>query len=121
MIRNMLFIIIIYNFLVVISVLIYKTKAKKVETKYIRLALIPVYLTVASIPFFFATGFFENGHIILIIIIIIGYIVIRIGNNIYNKIKVSLSKDERIYVRDIDVEYSPAVLSYLQNQKLEPR
>ena len=121
MIRDIVFIIIIYNFLVAISVLIYKAKAKKVETKYIRLAMSPIYLTVACIPFVFASGFFENGFMIFIILIIIGYMIIRIGNIIYNKIKVRLSKDEGIYVRDIEVEYSPAVLSYLQNQKIEKK
>ena len=33
--------------------------------------------------------------------------------------KVRLAKGEEIYIRDMDVEYSPAVLSYLQNQKIE--
>ena len=121
MIRDILLIIIIYNFSVAITVLIYKAKAKKVEKKYIRLAIFPVYLTIASIPFFFVTVFFENGFMILISIIIIGYMVIRIGNTIYNKMKVSLSKNEGIYVRDVEVEYSPAVLSYLQNQRIEKK
>ena len=35
--------------------------------------------------------------------------------------KVKSSKNEGIYIRDVDVEYSPAVLSYLQNQKIEKK
>ena len=62
----------------------------------------------------------NNGINVAIILIIISlYVIIRLGKKIYNILQVSISNDEGIYVRDMEVKYSPAILSYLQNQKLE--
>lgn len=121
MISYIMFAMFIYGFLVVIGVIITFVKKGKIEPQKIFLATIPLYLMFAIIPFLFANILFGNGFILLITVAIIGYLVIRVGNNIYNKIKVRLSKDEGIYIRDIEVEYSPAVLSYLQNQKIEKK
>ena len=121
MISYIMFAMFIYGFLVVIGVIITFVKKGKIEPQKIFLATIPLYLMFAIIPFLFANILFGNGFILLITVTIIGYLVIRVGNNIYNKIKVRLSKDEGIYIRDIEVEYSPAVLSYLQNQKIEKK
>ena len=121
MISYIMFAMFIYGFLVVIGVIITIAKKGKIEPQKIFLATIPLYLMFAIIPFLFANSLFGNGFILLTTVTIIGYLVIRVGNNIYNKIKVRLSKDEGIYIRDIEVEYSPAVLSYLQNQKIEKK
>ena len=121
MISYIMFAMFIYGFLVVIGVIITIAKKRKIEPQKIFLAIIPLYLMFAIIPFLFANSLFGNGFILLTSVTIIGYLVIRVGNAIYNKIKVKLSKDEGIYIRDIEVEYSPAVLSYLQNQKIEKK
>ena len=121
MINTIIFAMFIYGFLVVIGVIITSTRKGKIEPQKIFLATIPLYLMLAIIPFLFANSLFGNGFILLTSVTIIGYLVIRVGNTIYNKIKVRLSKDEGIYIRDIEVKYSPAVLSYLQNQKIEKK
>ena len=121
MISYIMFAMFIYGFLVVIGVIITFVKKGKIELQKIWLATIPLYLMFAIIPFLFANSLFENGFMLLIAVTMIGYVAIRVGNNIYNKIRVRLSKDEGIYIRDIEVEYSPAVLSYLQNQKIEKK
>ena len=121
MISYIMFAMFIYGFLVVIGVIITIAKKGKIEPQKIFLAIIPLYLMFAIIPFLFANSLFGNGIMLLIAVTIIGYIVIRCGINIYNKMKVTLSKDEGIYIRDMEVEYSPAVLSYLQNQKIEKK
>ena len=121
MINTIIFAMFIYGFFVVIGVIITFVKKGKIEPQKIFLATIPLYLMLAIIPFLFANSLFGNGFMLLIAVTIIGYVAIRVGNTIYNKIKVRLAKDEGIYVRDIEVEYSPAVLSYLQNQKIEKK
>ena len=121
MISYIMFAMFIYGFFVVIGVIITFVKKGKIELQKIWLATIPLYLMFAIIPFLFANSLFENGFMLLIAVTMIGYVAIRVGNNIYNKIRVRLSKDEGIYIRDIEVEYSPAVLSYLQNQKIEKK
>lgn len=52
-------------------------------------------------------------------VIILLYVVIRLANKIYKLFQVRDSEDEGIYIRDMDVKYSPAILSFLQNQKIE--
>ena len=121
MINTIIFAMFIYGFFVVIGVIITFVKKGKIEPQKIFLATIPLYLMLAIIPFLFANSLFGNGFMLLIAVTIIGYVAIRVGNTIYNKIKIRLAKDEGIYVRDIEVEYSPAVLSYLQNQKIEKK
>ena len=54
----------------------------------------------------------NNGINVAIILIIISlYVIIRLGKKIYNILQVSISNDEGIYVRDMEVKYSPAILS----------
>ena len=121
MISTLIFAMFIYGFFVVIGAIITFVKKGKIEPQKIFLATIPLYLVFAIIPFLFVKGLFGNEFMLLIVVTIMGYVAIRVGNNIYNKIKVRLAKDEGIYVRDIEIEYSPAVLSYLQNQKIEKK
>ena len=116
-----IFAIFIYGIFVVIGITITMTKKRKIDRYLIRLATIPIYLMVAIIPFLFINNLFKNGFLIFAIVTVVGYVVIRLGINIYNKMKVKLAKGKEIYVRDIEVEYSPAVLSYLQNQKIEKK
>ena len=88
--------------------------------KYVPIATIVIYLPFTLIPIVIANMIYKDiGSLILMIIILVGYIGIRIGTEIYNKLKSRISKDKGIYIRDMEVEYSPAILSYLQNQKIE--
>ena len=125
MTKKLLEIIFLYTFLSAIGIIIYCVKTKKSEaaTKHIIwIAFIPMYLMFIYIPFWYANILLgNNGATILMMIMFLGYLIIRIGIVIYNRMKVNLSKDEGIYVRDVEVEYSPAVLSYLQNQKIEEK
>ena len=123
--EKLLEIIFLYTFLATIGIIIYCVKTKKSEaaTKHIIwIAFIPMYLMFIYIPFWYANILLgNNGAAILLMIMFLGYLIIRIGIVIYNRMKVKLSKDEGIYVRDLEVEYSPAILSYLQNQKIEEK
>lgn len=90
----------------------------------IKLVTIPISLSVVVIVMWLFSAFFNNKStsvFVLLVSIFGGYIFLRLGIEILNKIRVNFSKVDAVYIRDADVEYSPAVLSYLQNQKLEPR
>lgn len=98
-------------------IMLFKTRDIK---KYASIATIVIYLPFTLIPLVIANEIYKDiGSIILIAVVILGYIILRLGTEIYNKFKSRISKDKGIYIRDIDVEYSPAILSYLQNQKIE--
>ena len=89
-----------------------------------KLVTIPISLPVVVIVIWMFSAFFNNKStsvFILFVSIFGGYIFLRLGIEVLNKIRVKFSKVDAVYIRDVDVEYSPAVLSYLQNQKLEPR
>lgn len=98
-------------------IMLFKTRDIK---KYASIATIVIYLPFTLIPIVIVNAIYKDiGSIILIAVVILGYIILRLGTEIYNKFKSRISKDKGIYIRDIDVEYSPAILSYLQNQKIE--
>ena len=89
-----------------------------------KLVTVPISLLVVVIVIWLFSAFFNNkstSAFILFVSIFGGYIFLRLGIEVLNKIRVKFSKVDAVYIRDVDVEYSPAVLSYLQNQKLEPR
>ena len=114
----------IYYAIVVIVIVILSIK-NKINSGMLVLIMImfPLYLPFIVGPIWVLNSTYHNnsGILVLILAFLAGYIVIRLGMNIYNKIKVNLSKEEGIYIRDMEVEYSPAVLSYLQNQKIEEK
>lgn len=92
------------------------------ERKYLNLIAILIYFPFIGIPIFLIQNIYKDtGIIFLILSIVIGYIIIIIGTEIYNRIKISIAKDEGIYIRDMEVDYSPAILSYLENQRTEPK
>ena len=123
MIGILIIVVLIYGFFAVMGIIISMAKTGEINVKLIWLATIPIYLILSIIPLLFVYGLFgsNRGIAIFMITIIFSYLVIRLGITIYNKMKVKLSKNEGIYIRDVDVEYSPAVLSYLQNQKIEKK
>lgn len=98
-------------------IMLFKTRDIK---KYVSIATIVIYLPFTLIPIVIVNAIYKDiGSIILIAVVILGYIILRLGTEIYNKFKSRISKDKGIYIRDMEVEYSPAILSYLQNQKIE--
>ena len=98
-------------------IMLFKTRDIK---KYVSIATIVIYLPFTLIPIVIVNAIYKDiGSIILIAVVILGYIILRLGTEIYNKLKSRISKDKGIYIRDMEVEYSPAILSYLQNQKIE--
>ena len=100
-----------------------KEKDDRIATLITIMIMFPLYLPFIVGPIWVLNSTYHNnsGMLVLILAFLAGYIVIRLGMNIYNKIKVKISKEEGIYIRDMEVEYSPAVLSYLQNQKIEEK
>lgn len=115
----MMIFIIIWVFVVGIIGIILLFKVKNLE-KYVPLLTSIICLPFTAIPLVIVNAIYKDiGSIILIAVVILGYIILRLGTEIYNKFKSRISKDKGIYIRDIDVEYSPAILSYLQNQKIE--
>ena len=117
----------IYYAIVVIVIVILSMKNKEkddgIATLITIMIMFPLYLPFIVGPIWVLNSTYHNnsGMLVLILAFLAGYIVIRLGMNIYNKIKVKISKEEGIYIRDMEVEYSPAVLSYLQNQKIEEK
>ncbi len=117
----------IYYAIVVIVIVILSMKNKEkdngIATLITIMIMFPLYLPFIVGPIWVLNSTYHNnsGMLVLILLFLVGYIAIRLGMNIYNKIKVNLSKEEGIYIRDMEVEYSPAVLSYLQNQKIEEK
>ena len=80
-----------------------------------------IYLGI-SLPYFFLEGIFgENslGIMFLAGLIIAVWLLISLAINLKNKHIIKTNKVKEIYVRDVDVEYSPAVLSLLLNNKIE--
>lgn len=113
----------IYYAIVVIIIVNLIMKNKKINSGIVLLIMLPFYVPFIVGPIWILNNTYHNNSLIFVLILafLVGYIVMRLGTNIYNKIKVNLSKEEGIYIRDMEVEYSPAVLSYLQNQKIEEK
>ena len=73
-------------------------------------------------PYYFLEGMFEQdglGIIFMVGVIIAVWLLISLIINLKNKHIIKTNKVKEIYVRDVDVEYSPAVLSLLLNNKIE--
>lgn len=87
---------------------------------------LPIYFVVLYIPIFLLKSMYKSNNLIsiliLFIICILAYLFLRVGTKIINSLKLKKENEQdSIYIRDIEVEYSPAVLSYLENQKIEPQ
>jgi len=74
-------------------------------------------------PYIFIGALFEGaeGYIWMFAIAVITWLVVSIGIRFKNNIIKNNNKIKDIYVRDVDVEYSPAVCSYLINNKKETK
>lgn len=75
------------------------------------------------VPYIFLSGMFENGSglILMISIILAVWFVVSIFINLKNNLSFLSNKVKSVYIRDVDVEYSPAVVSYLMNNKIETK
>ena len=109
--------------LILSTVLIKNAKIKKkliVITAIIMFMLVYAFMGII-VPVSFLSSIFEGveGILYLIAFGIIIYVLISIFIQLRNSIILKKNDTKDIYVRDVEVEYSPAVLSYLINQKIE--
>ncbi len=80
-----------------------------------------IFSTLILMPLTFASEINNNMVLFIYPIIVLSYLFIRLMVFIMNYLKVITSRYEGIYVRDIFVNYSPAVLSLLLNHKIEDK
>lgn len=98
-------------------------KKENISIVFFMFLLIYSAILFCTVPFALLVLMFENinnimfmtGIIVAVWGMVYTYIYIR---NIYI---IKKNKTKEIYIRDVNVEYSPAVLSYLMNNKIEPQ
>lgn len=110
--------------IIVIFLVLFIVNYNKTGKKYMSILLVLLILAcipIAVMPLKLVELICNNNgaSVSVILIITLLYLIIRIGKKVYNILKVKIPDEEGIYIRDIEVEYSPAILSYLQNQKIE--
>lgn len=74
------------------------------------------------VPYIFLKDLFVQegiGFIFVAVIILLVWFIVTLIIKIKNRIIIKKNQVKDIYIRDIDVNYSPAVLSYLINNKIE--
>ena len=76
-----------------------------------------------AVPVLFLGGMFENGigYIVALGIILVVWTLVSVFFYLKNNILFFKNTVKDIYIRDVDVKYSPAVLSYLMNNKIETK
>ena len=76
-----------------------------------------------AVPYIFLSGMFENGGgiILMIAIVITVWLLVSLAIYLKNTFLVFKNSGQDIYIRDVDVKYSPAVVSYLMNNKIETK
>ena len=118
---------IILAFIVILAVFISIKKGKNISS-IIKLIIILVYIPAICymgiiLPYSILKSMLKVklflGILLTISIIAFVYSIITLITSIKNKEIKSSNKVKDIYIRDIDVEYSPAVVSYLINGKIE--
>lgn len=63
--------------------------------------------------------YYALSAIFIFFVILVLLLMIKTFLEFKNKVLILKNKDEQIYIRDVEVEYSPAVLSYLMNGEIE--
>ena len=110
---------------IIVAIFIKNKKAKKIlaTTGIIDLFGYTIFLMSIAIPNMFLSALFENGDgiIAMISIIIAVWAIVSLFIYLKNRYIIRKNNIKEIYIRDIDVKYSPAVLSYLMNNKIEPQ
>ena len=86
-------------------------------------SLFTVILMGIVVPYAFLSSIFKNitGFIVMLIIIVTVWLFVSLFIELKNKMMFFKNDGKDIYIRDVDVKYSPAVLSYLMNNKIETR
>lgn len=105
----------------------FKNKENKNIFSIITYILVVVYVIGfwgVLIPYVCLSSVFESTNIgiiaIILLCIIVGvWILVYLVINKINSYIINKNQGEEIYIRDVDVDYSPAVLSYLMNNKIE--
>jgi len=98
-----------------------KTKAKiGFIIKFIMFLIYFAFIGVC-VPLYFVLEMFENMANGLLIFGLIGIVwtAVSLFIEMKNKFIILYNDDKEIYIRDVNVKYSPAVLSYLMNNKIE--
>ncbi len=110
----------------IILALIFKDQSSKIIEKFFLVGYFIIMLLVFSlfgiaVPGLFLSTIFENGFGIALVIafILLIWFIISFVIKLKNRIVLIKYNEPEIYVRDVAVEYSPAVLSYLINNKIE--
>lgn len=111
--------------LAIISALIGKKEfAKKIlYIGVICILVVTFFLMAIVVPYAFLSLFLEgfSGILLVGITIYVVCLVISTAIQAKNQKIISSNNEKEIYIRDIEVEYSPAVLSYLVNNKIETK
>lgn len=94
---------------------------KKVITLFAGCFMALIFSGLLIMPMNFATELNNNLVLAIYPIIVLTYLVLKFITFLINYFKVVSSKYDQIYVRDIFVDYSPAVLSLLLNHKIEDK
>lgn len=76
-----------------------------------------------AVPYTFLSGMFDDsrGIILMLAIAFTVWMIVSLGIKVKNQLLVIKNNDKDIYVRDIEVKYSPAVVSYLMDNKIETK
>ena len=81
-----------------------------------------VFVVMGVSPYMLLKDMFEQeglGVIFVAVIILVVWAIISFIIKTKNKYIIQKNKVKEVYIRDIEVDYSPAVLSYLMNNKIE--
>ena len=109
-------------FILIIGVIVFILVLSNIHNKKLKIDLISSISI--SVIIMFASLFMMITFppmIIIIIITIIVWITIQLFISFRNKLILLRNNKKEIYIRDIEVDYSPAVLFYLINNKLETK
>ena len=111
--------------MIIIALSIRNQRIKKIlSTIGFIVLFVYIYLLMGiGVPYIFLVGIFENasGIMSMIFIIIAVWTIISLFIYVRNIYIIRKNKIKEIYIRDVEVEYSPAVLSYLMNNKIETK
>lgn len=87
-------------------------------------AIIYVYFIMGIVtPYTFISSIFDGveGYLWIFAIIISVWLLISLYIRLKNIIIFNSNKEKSVYIRDVDVDYSPAVCSYLMNNRIETK
>lgn len=100
-----------------------KGNQKSMTIVFISIGLITYVILGIVVPITFVTSIVKDlsGILLMALIILTVWSIISLIITLKNKLIIWTHKEKEIYIRDIDVPYSPAVLSYLINNKIETK